>query len=371
MKKAAIGILLLLLLTGCWDRMPLKTLRLINMAGFDVDEKSGDVVLQYIITELKHAGQGGGEQKSEITELKGHSLVEAVGQGNFSDQGPFIAINTGVYFLSKRFATHDPVQELAFLLKAPYTSINTPVVVLDEGNMSQLFKNNLSTNKDFSKVVYQFVSSLEKNGIAEDVTMMQLILSRNDPFGDIALPLLKQTKPGMILCGALLFRQGKNTGKELDKDQVRLLMLLKGRNVGRQPFTGNFPEKNNDKGMEYGFSVKKSDSKISIHPQLGKLPKIKISVELQINVFELGKTIQNLNTNYVNRMEKKLGDHMEVRAMETIETLQKANCDVLGVGKQLKTFYPDIWKSLNWSKDYPRLLIEPNIHVQILNPEVD
>jgi len=372
MKKAAIGILLLLpFLTGCWDRLPLKTLHLIDMAGIDVDEKSGDVVLHYIITQLNNSGQGGGNQKSEITELKGHSLIEAVGKGNFTDEGPFVAIHTSVYFLSKRFVSNDPVHELAFLLHAPYTAINTPVVVLEDGNMSKLLKSKLGTKKDFTKNLYDFVLSLKQNGIAPEVTMMQFILSREDPFGDIALPVLKSSKSGMELGGALLFHQGTNTGKVLDKDQVRMLMLMLGKKVGRQPFTGNLSGKGEDNKINYGFSVKKNDSKITIQPESGGLPKVKMGVELQINIYELGKSVRTYNSDYVNRMEKELSKHLEGMALEMIETSQKANCDVLGIGKQLKAYHPNIWKSLNWRKDYPRLSIEPQIDVQILNPEIE
>lgn len=372
MKKAAIGILLLLpLLTGCWDRLPLKNLHLIDMAAFDVDEESGDVVLHYIISKLDHPGQGGGDFKSEITELKGNSLIEAVGEGDFTDEGPFLAIHTSVYFLNKRFVSHDPVQELAFLLHAPYTAINIPVLVLEDGSMSKILKSELGTKKDVTKNLHDLVFSLKQNGIAPEVTMMQFVLSREDPLGDIAMPVLKQTKSGMELGGALLFHQGTNTGKELDKDQVRMLMLMLGKKVGRQPFTGNLSGKGKDNKINYGFSVKKNDSKMTIQPASGGLPKVKMGVELQIHIYELGKSVRTYNTDYVNRMEKELSKHLEGMASEMIKTSQKANCDVLGIGKQLKAYHPNIWKSLNWRKDYPQLSIEPNFDVQILNPEAE
>ncbi|WP_251026671.1 Ger(x)C family spore germination C-terminal domain-containing protein [Bacillus sp. ISL-46] len=49
--------------------------------------------------------------------------------------------------------------------------------------------------------------------------------------------------------------------------------------------------------------------------------------------------------------------------------MQKANCDVLGIGRQIKAYHPNIWKSINWLKDFPEMSIEPNFDVQILNSE--
>lgn len=368
MKKIAIVILLLPLLTGCWDRLPLKDLQLIDIAGFDRDDESGEVVLHNIVTKLKSTGQGGGEPNSEITEFKGHSLVEAVGQSDYSNQGPFLAISTGVYLLSKKFASNDPVKEFAFLLHAPYSSINTPIVIVDE-NMSKFFKSQLEEKKDFTKEMYDFVRSLEKKGIALDVPMMKFIQSRDQPLEDLALPVLKNSNGGIVLSGANLFRQGKNTSEELNKDQVEMLMLMLGKSKGSQKITGSFSEDSEENSINYAFSIKKLVSKIKIHSDSNKLIKVKIDVKLKINVFEIGESFNILKPDYVNRMEKELGKLLEEDATATIDILQKANTDILGIGKQLKAYHPNVWKTLNWDKEFPGLSIEPSFDVKILNTD--
>lgn len=370
MKKAIIGILLVLLLTGCWDKLALRDLNLINIAGLDLDEESGDVVLNFVVTKLKNPGQGSGEPISKMVELKGSSLVEAVGQGEYTDQGPFISISTGAYLLSKRFVSHDPINELAFLLQAPYTAISSPIFILD-GNISNLMKTSEDTKRNLPENLFNFITTLEKNVIAPDISMMEFILSKEEPLGDLALPILKQADSKVDLSGALLFRQGKNTGEELGKEQVRMLMLMLGKNKGRQYYTGHFQENGVEKDIDYGFSVKKGDSKIIIQPESSGMPNVKIRIQLKINAFKLGNSIDNFTPDFINRMEKELSKHLEEKAVDTIAILQKANCDVLGIGKQLRAFHPKIWKSLNWREDYPKLSIEPNFEVQILNTQHD
>jgi spore germination protein KC len=368
MKKATIGILLVLLLTGCWDRLQLKDLNLVNFAGLDFDEESGDVVLNYVVTKLKNPGQGSGQAISDMSEVRGTSLVEAVGQGEYTDQGPFLSISNGAYLFSKSFASHDPINELAFLLQAPYTTISTPIFVFD-GNISNLLKTSEGSKEDFTDEFFSFITNLEKNAISPKVSMMEFILSKEDPLGDFALPLLKQTESKITLSGAILFRQGKNMGEEIGIEQVRMLMLMFGVNKGRQYYTGNFQDNGEKKHINYGFSVKKGDSKIIVQPESSGLPKVKIRVKLKINAYKLGKLIDNFTPDYINRMEKELSNHLEEKAVETIAILQKANCDVLGIGKQLRAYHPNIWKSLDWREDYPGLSIEPNFDVQILNTQ--
>jgi spore germination protein KC len=369
MKKSIILVLTMLLLTGCWDRLPLKTLQLVDIAVFDRDEENGDFVLHYMLTKLKNAGQGGGEPVSYVTKFKGPSIVEAIGKGEYSDSGPFLAINTGIYLMTKKFASKEPIDELAFLLQAPYTSINANLFVLNEGKAEDLLKNKLEANKEFVKQLYTFSLNIKKNQLAPDVHMMDFILSRKDPFGDIAVPVLEPNHSGLELSGALLFHQGKNSGEELDNDQLEMLMMMFGETTPRQKIAGNLFEVDSDKNHHFGFSIKKIDSKINILAKSDRLQKVKIGVRMNINVFEIGETINILSPDKVNKFEKELSKHLEERANATINTLQKANCDLLGFGKEIKAFHPNVWKSLDWRKDFPELTIEPSFDVKIINAD--
>jgi Ger(x)C family germination protein len=379
MKKVLMCVLLLSLLTGCWDRLQLRELHMVDIVGLDLVEKSGDVLIDFVVTALKKTGQGEGDPKSEVTELRGPSVVEAVGQGEYIiDKGPFFGITTRAYLISERFSSHDPIRKLAFLLRAPNTSINTPVIVF-EGSVSKLMKNDLGTKKAFLEKLNDFILSMNRNEIMPNVSMMHFILSRDEPLEDIALPLVKQSDLGMELDGALLFRQGTSTEAKLDKDQVRMWMLLIGNGRGKKRLTGILsksslgvqPITGHSGGLEYGFSVKKGGAKIIVQPESGGLPKVNIRVQLQINAFELGENVHIYKPDYVNQMEKELSNHLEEVAVSTIEILQKANCDLLGIGKQLKAYHPSIWKSLDWRKDFPRLSIEPSFNVQILNSDTE
>ncbi|MFB7141521.1 Ger(x)C family spore germination protein [Gottfriedia sp. NPDC056225] len=374
MKKSLTLILLLPLLTGCWDRLELNKLHLVDVNGFDIDEKTGEVEAFFLITKLKNTGQGNGEPLSVMKELKGPSLAEAIGEWEFTDQSPFIGISTRVYLISESFATKNPVSELDFLLGAPYSSINTPIIVIN-GDLSKTFETASVPSKEFSKDLNEFISSMEKNKTIPTISMMNFIQSRDDALGDLALPLLSQINSELELSGALLFRNGAPTGKKLDREQVKMMMLLQGGNTGRQRFTGNFSKKNSEKSSlvttnknNYGFTVKRDFSKITVSKSASKLPKISIKVRLQVSAFELGEEGHKLKPDYA-RMEKILNKHFEDLALETIKTMQSANSDVLGIGKELKAFHPKVWESLNWRKDYPRMSIEPKFEITLLNPK--
>ncbi|WP_188889654.1 Ger(x)C family spore germination C-terminal domain-containing protein [Paenibacillus radicis (ex Gao et al. 2016)] len=45
--------------------------------------------------------------------------------------------------------------------------------------------------------------------------------------------------------------------------------------------------------------------------------------------------------------------------------MQKANCDGLGIGLQLKALHQQIWKTLDWNDEYSKIIIKPHIQVKI------
>lgn len=372
MKKALILILLLPLLSGCWDRLPLKKLHLVDVNGFDLNKETNEVEAFFLVTKLKSAGQGTGEPISVLKTLKGPTLAEAIGEWENFEQSPFIGISTRFYLMSKTFASRDPISELNFLLNAPYSSINTPLLIV-EGNLAEILETSSKTNTEFTKELDEFILSMEMNKIIPSVSMMNFIQSRDDPLGDLALPIFKEVNSNLELNGALMFRNGEPTGEKLETEQVKMMMLLLGGNAGRQRFTGNLSKINDEKQLNktnqinYGFTIKSNYSKFNITKEKNKLPKIKLNINLKVNVFELGKGKHEITSDYARKMEKELNKHFEEMATVTIKTMQTANCDLLGIGKQIKAYHPKIWKSLNWRKDYPKMLIEPKFDIKFLN----
>ncbi|MDU0206032.1 MULTISPECIES: Ger(x)C family spore germination C-terminal domain-containing protein [Paenibacillus] len=379
MKRVVGSMVILLLLTGCWDRLPLRNLKIVDIAGIDYDEKSSKVLLNFVVTKLSRAGQGSGISVSESTEISDSKVIGAVGKGLYKEQGPFIGINTRLFLLSESFAAHQPVRELSFLLDTPFTTINSPVVIFDDQD-SPFFKQfNSSTITDKTKLLNDFVKSLETYGIVPNVTMMDFLLSKEEPLNDFALPVIKHVNSRMELNGALLFRQSESTGIRLNNEQVQSIMFLVGNgnavqklkgfsskfNYGRVARTGHLDDK------DYAFFIKKINSKIIAHQQLSGLPDITIKVKMNIYATELGEELSGLKTEYVNEMEKALSNHLNELATNAIKKIQEANSDVLGIGKELKAFQPALWKTLEWRKVYSRLLIEPQFEVRILNTGIE
>jgi spore germination protein KC len=360
-------IAMMLLLSGCWDQMPLRNIHLVEVAAFDSDKEENGVIVDMVVTKLKKAGQGEGEPKYETSEIRSPHVIQAVGQGEYRAEGPFLGVNTRAYLMSEKFASGDPIRELAFFLHAPYASINAPIIIC-EGATSKFLKG--PNNQQVLERIHHFIRELETNGIMPNVTFLDYLLSSNEPLEDLAIPLMKQSEADIVFDGALLFRHGRSSEVKLNKEQVRSLMMMAGFFKGRQRFTGEL-KSGSGKSIDYGFFIKRGAAKKIVNSNSGKLPDIQIRVRLYISAFELGEQVQAMKTDYVSQMERQLSDHFEELAVSTIRTMQQANSDVLGIGKQLRAYHPDIWSGLDWRKDYSRVTIRPDIDIKILNSDTD
>jgi Spore germination B3/ GerAC like, C-terminal len=72
----------------------------------------------------------------------------------------------------------------------------------------------------------------------------------------------------------------------------------------------------------------------------------------------------------LNKLEKMLTDEINKQALQAIQTLQKANCDYLGLAREIHAFHHKEWSHMNWRKEFPKLTIRPEVKLQILNSGV-
>lgn len=50
-----------------------------------------------------------------------------------------------------------------------------------------------------------------------------------------------------------------------------------------------------------------------------------------------------------------------------MEEVQKANCDIFGVGRKLIAYHHNVWKEKNWSKDYRKVRFHPKVEIKIVD----
>lgn len=107
--------------------------------------------------------------------------------------------------------------------------------------------------------------------------------------------------------------------------------------------------------------------------------KVKISPQGDIDVY-LGLRLKAIIEEYTGQqllteknisvINKKLSEMLTDQAEEVIRKVQEANCDILGIGRNLIAYHNKIWRSKNWATDYKEVRFHTKVDLNIVDTGV-
>ncbi|WP_223593318.1 Ger(x)C family spore germination protein [Neobacillus bataviensis] len=363
MKKLTLSFLILLVLSGCWDQQNFKDLQMIDMIGFDKAEKEEQMKLSLAISSLYEAHQGGGKPAMEVTTAQGSSLADAIENTDFKTPGQLTFNQTRLYIMSKSFASDKPIEKMKVLGQVSTCPLTSNVVMYD-GKVSELLARKKLKGKTMANYLTILLESTEVTNYMPKETLLRFIFEKNDPYVDVALPLIQSRGDNIQLNGSALFREGSYSGVDLSPTLTKIAQLMKG--VAR-PGIHLIVEMD---GSPYDVLIKKASRKIVVNSKDNKVSEIMLPLKIQAQLLYSQTSKKALTQTKLNNLEKMLTEEINKQALQAIQTLQKANCDYLGFAREIHAYYHKEWSHMNWRKEYPRLPIRPEVKLQILNSGV-
>ncbi|SFS45942.1 Ger(x)C family spore germination protein [Paenibacillus sp. BC26] len=364
MKKLLIIVVVLSLLTGCWDKTSLDQLLMVDVIGLDKDKDSKQLKESLLVSRLLDAHQGGGKPSTVLISASGNSLYETYLRGSLSIPGILVAVQCRLYLLSKEMAKNKPMEALSVLGRFPESPLIAHIVVYDGDLPKLLAKKKIKEETVNNFLVDLVVGEGKINNIPDD-TLIRYILGGDAFLNDFMLPLLAPKGDGVEVVGGSLFSDGNYTGQDLSMMGTKLALLMKGSKGAGQQVYGQQHQ------TEYTFIVQKAKRKVLMHSKGNQLQGITIPVHLDVKLMESGpKSARPMSSSEVNKLEQEIAADLTSQARKAIVDMQKVNCDYMQLGQELHAYHPKLWKPMNWRKDYPRMTIQPKFSVRVLNTGV-
>lgn len=374
-------LLMLLLLTGCWNRVELNDIAIISATG--IDWKDGKWILSYQVV-IPRA----------ISSQTGESGTAAVNV--FSTSGD-----------NFRFAISKASEELSRRL---YFSHNQIVIIGQEaarkgiGPLMEVYLR----NHDSRETVSVFLSRSDARGIMEQLIPLEQIpgaaiqrLIVNEEIGssafrhmtvhDALMELLGSSKataiPGLVIAGPGEGTESvEDLGKTTTATKVRLkdLGLIQGdKLVGWvndeqskgvmwlsdhvERSTVSFTCADNRKGKPTS-SVRILETSTKLKPMLvnGKWI-VKADVEASGVLMEYNCSGDLSKPQEVEKIEKRIEDEIKAIMTNGWEAVRKHKADVLGFGALIHKQYPKEWResSANWEELFPKTEVEMTVKMRL------
>ncbi|QQZ61838.1 Ger(x)C family spore germination protein [Paenibacillus sonchi] len=352
-------------LTGCWDREYLKDLHLAYGVALDIanDGRIQETVELIIPPEIEQKGT-----TSEIHTSYGLNLRSASNQMRNRVRGNIRFLKNGFQLIGKSAAEQGLYSNLDVNFRDPSNPTSNVRVIIAEGKASDMLEQKTVGELKVGEFITQKIESLEDMSVFPKETLDTVFRYLKDPGQDFALPYIAVEADEIITRGLALFNDQYYCGM-LNPDQSTLLVLLKGQKGKNARFTKKIDLGYPDNRQEYitiNVGLKKVKRKFKVSVSADKSIEVHLELKLQAIVEEFPGEL-SLKEKDFQKVNQALSEILTKEAEWVVEEVQKANCDIFGVGRKLIAYHHNVWKDKNWSKDYRKVHFHPKVDVKIID----
>ncbi|UCZ53761.1 Ger(x)C family spore germination protein [Bacillus shivajii] len=365
-KLVIVALISLFVLTSCWDQHLLKDARLIYGASFDLNEDNSlqtTIAIRALTPETISGTEHG--SANIVLSAKGNTLRDTRIAQEKELAGQFASNKARVFILGEELAKTDLYSLLDILYRDPRFSIRA-LLVVTKGRGENILRLNKVQERFISEEVLGLVQEAEDKSYVSRETIQSIFPVMFDPGEDFHLPLIKKTEENQTkIVGMALFNGKKYTGKDLEGDASTVLLLLKNElgETNRFSFVIH-PEEEEGRQQIVSFTVSDSNSKVNITTTNDNKVSVDIDLKLKVNIVEYPK--EDIIDDAVEEITRELTEKFTEKANHVTQILQEANCDGLGIGRELMAFHPKVWKQLDWKEEYPKVNFSTTVDVEII-----
>jgi spore germination protein KC len=366
-KNSAIClVMMMLLLSGCWDQQLLKENNLVLGIGLDVTDDE-QILNTAVIRVLNPESGGTGRPSSNnvIYGATGNTFRQTRAKIEKQLGGTYAPNKLRVLVLGEELAKKDIYPILDIMFRDPRNSLGAKIVVA-QGTAKELLNINKSKEVFISEKLLEAVLSSEEHTLIPTETIQGICPDLFDPGKDFAIPYVIKKDPSTFeINGMALFHDKKFTGKILEEEDATILLLMNGEEGDVARFTLNVnPEEALHQNKFISTSAYLKDHSLKVKVDQNKQISVEITLKLNITAIEYPKN-QLADQKEIKRLNKEITKELTKKAENVIKELQAVNCDYFGIGRKIMAYHPETWKSLDWADTFPTIDIKTNIKAEI------
>lgn len=375
MNKKILILIILFLMTGCWNYQELNSLAI--STAMAIDKKNDEYEVSILIANSKknQVSSKEGESQTVVYSAKGKSISEALKNIDLENPRQTYIGHLAVIVISEEVAKEGLDNVLDLLLRDSESTKRFYLAIAKDDEAKSIIKvispletfpsQTISTNIKASSesqaissaVTYsKFIENTLKKGM--NPILPTITIEGSASKGEKAKNLESSSLDAILKLSTIaIFKDDKLVGYA-NKDQSR------GINLMLDEIKEMIVEYKCDKNILV-TSLSEVNTNIDIGLKNNKL-------EATINVDGIGDIIENnckldlTNTKTINKIEKRVNQKVEKIINNGLDLIQKdLKSDVIGFGNILYKKEPKYFNKINWDKEFPKLNIKVNSNIKI------
>ncbi|MBF0707076.1 Ger(x)C family spore germination protein [Alkalihalobacillus hwajinpoensis] len=357
---------MLILLTSCWDQELLKESKLIYGAGFDY-ENEDEIRTTFVVRNLGVPVSQGGVYSNRIISIAGPSPRATRIEMDRIISKQVTASKNQLLLLGEEVAKHNVDHMFDILYRDPKSPLDAHVGVV-EGRATDMFKLDHIGDTLVTEFITNLIKGAENKTEAPRMTIEKTFRYSHDQGQDYALPYISFNDEvgAPEMDGLALFHHSNYTGVKIPPLDATLLLLLSNAKSKKASLVENLGE-NHKKGYlteTVTINIRDSTSDIAYSFKDQKLTKAVVNLEVRGNIEEYPQN-HLFKESQVEEIADELSTRLTKRANDLLNKIQEANCDFLGIGRDLNAYHHKAWDGEQWDNDYPKLDLQANVKVKI------
>lgn len=391
--KLTLFIVIMLVMTGCWNRTELNELWVTAATGVDMMEDGSWMVSYQIIVPSAIAGGAGGgsggasQPASHVFSVKGRTYSQALNRSNLETSRRIYVAHNRIIYIGRKAAEIGLNRVIDFYLRNTEAREMVLMVVTDGlasdiikklmppeklqgAGMSDLINKESAIVSIFPEVrVYDFALSMNSDSKSIGVPVAELVGEKN-PTSEKEVETLdvfkKTSNPlKLALTKLAVFHNGKLKGFLNEEESLGLSYLSqKVENVELTFPCGNQPNK-------MYTSLRADVVKVELTPRkTGSHYTMQVAVKISGGLIETTCNKDISKTETIHEMEEEI----EEKVTRTINTgwtkLQELGVDAAGFADRIHRKYPREWKSVReeWEQEFKKMELDIRVEAQIRRP---
>lgn len=365
--KEMIYILLVLGLTGCWNRRELDTLAIVMGTGVDKPKESSGVQLTVQIAkpgEIKTPEKGGGGDKTYWNiKSTGNTVFYAIRGFTHESSRKLFFPHNQVLIFSRSIAEEGVQKYVDFFIRDPESRLGVWVLV-SKGTADEV----LDVKSELEKIPSNNIANLvEAQAATSEASYVKLkdfyirLMSKTTapiaPFIEISGEGEKKT---ILISGTAVFKRDKLAG-ELDKRETRGLLWAIGE-VKSGIIVVDCPDGDGKVSLE----IIKAEGKITPEITEDRIH-IKVDIKEEGNLGDQSCPENLALPPKIELLEKEKAAAIRDEVMAALKKAREFKTDIFGFGDAIHQKYPQQWKNLEdrWDEVFPDIEVEVNVDAKL------
>lgn len=370
--KTAALLLMLVMLSGCWNRREMNTISIVLGVAIDKAEEEGQIEMTVQVAKpggiSDKSGGGGGEQESNayaLLTLSGDSIFNIVREFSHIHGRKLYFPHNKVLIFSEAVAREGIEQYLDFFLRdhetrmdvwlmvtqgkaADILAVDPAIEKIPAMHLSHLIQNQRNTSEATCAKLMEFTTELLDKTTAP---LISLVARKDDGSGNNML---------LEVSGMGIFKQDKMVGI-LNKSETRGMLWL------TSDIKKGVLETKDNQGMA---TVEFIETKTTLTPKIKEDGAIvmDVLVEVEGTLGEMSGYEDMMLDEVTSRIEGNTQKRIWEEAQAAFNVSHHYNADIMAFGEALHRDYPKEWNQLvnNWEEVLPTIGVDLTIKVKVL-----